>query len=164
MATASIALSPVRRSSLATIAIAGTLLGVVDGLCAIAISAMVFHHYSILRPFQSIASVLLGKSALSGGTSTALIGLAMHFSVAFAWVSVYLIAYRTTPVIRRLASGRFGVARAGALLGATIWFAMNFIVFRTLGVAHSPVTSIPFEVYLVQHILVVGPLIAATVR
>ena len=66
------------------------------------------------------------------------------------------------PTLR--ASGRAGIARTGALLGAGIWRAMNFIALPMTRVHAAPVASLPFAISLVQHVVVVGPLMVATLH
>jgi hypothetical protein len=68
---------------------AGLLTGVTDGLFSSVLS-VAFYHSTVARLFQGVASTLLGKAALDGGTPTALVGVLMHFGVAFGWSAVFL--------------------------------------------------------------------------
>ena len=84
---------------------AGLLTGVSDGLFSSVLSVF-FYGSTVTRLFQGVASVLLGKEALDGGTSTAAIGLVMHFGVAFEWSAVFLFLVMRLSWIRALlASG-----------------------------------------------------------
>lgn len=47
-----------------------------------------------IRILQSIASGLLGRPAYAGGAGTALLGLLLHFFIAFTIVATYLIPLR----------------------------------------------------------------------
>jgi hypothetical protein len=51
---------------------------------------------------HSIAAGFVGREAArAGGTSTAMLGLASHFLVAFCIVSVYVLASRVMPALRK---------------------------------------------------------------
>jgi hypothetical protein len=75
-----------------------------------------------IRIFQSIASGLLGRSAFAGGWNTALLGLALHFFIAFTIVLVYLLASRRLTVLTR------APVAAGLLYGIAAYLVMNLIV------------------------------------
>ena len=54
------------------------------------------------RILQGIASGLLGReAALRGGDWTALLGLGLHFFIAFVVVLVYVLASRRAPILAR---------------------------------------------------------------
>ncbi|HET9158184.1 MAG TPA: hypothetical protein VFN91_16035, partial [Myxococcaceae bacterium] len=63
--------------------------------------------------YQFVASGLLGKAAYAGGAPSALLGLAVHFLVAFSAATVFVLASERFPGLRRGAVGWglvFGVA------------------------------------------------------
>jgi hypothetical protein len=150
------------RSDIAVVARAGALLAVVDGICAVAINSLVFHQATLGRTFQGVAASLLGKASLSMGASSVALGLAIHLTVAVAWVAVYVLASRKIPALRRASGSRASFATVGPLLGAFIWVVMNFVIVPMTRLHALPLASAPFEVFLLQHMLVVGPLIVAT--
>lgn len=71
---------------------AGVLTGVIDGLFSSVLSTVLYGS-TVTRLFQGVAAALLGKEAFDGGTSTALIGVLMHFGVAFTWSAVFLVVF-----------------------------------------------------------------------
>jgi hypothetical protein len=75
------------RDALSRLVRAGILTGVIDGLFSSVLSAA-FYDSTVARLFQGVASTLLGRAALDGGTRTALVGVLMHFGVAFGWSAV----------------------------------------------------------------------------
>jgi hypothetical protein len=77
------------RDALGRLARAGVLTGVTDGLFSSVLS-VAFYHSTVERLFQGVASTLIGRQALDGGTPMALLGVAMHFGVAFGWSAVFL--------------------------------------------------------------------------
>jgi hypothetical protein len=158
------ALNHVTRDDVIAILRAGVLLAVVDGVCALAINGIFFNQHSFVITFQGIATALMGKPAFAGGSVTVLLGIVMHLAVALFWVTLYAVAYSSSAAIRHLASGWLGIAKAGAPLGAIIWLTMNFVVFPMTRLHANPVTSLPFEIFLVQHVIVVGPLVVASLK
>src|SRR5437868_13627150 len=99
--------STVDRDTLARLVRAGLLTGVTDGLFSSVLS-VVFYHATVARLFQGVASTLLGKEALDGGAPTALLGVLMHFGVAFGWSAVFLFLVMRSPWIRRVLTPRYG--------------------------------------------------------
>lgn len=139
---------------------AGLLTGVIDGLFSSVLS-VVFYDSTVTRLFQGVASTLLGKEALDGGTSTALVGVLMHFGVAFGWSAVFLLlALRSVPVRRVLAS-RYGAVKVAAVYGPFIWLVMSLVVIPLL--LHRPPTiNIRWWVQLIGHFPFVGlPIVAS---
>src|SRR5262249_15968424 len=68
------------------------------------------------------ASGLLGKAAYDGGAATALLGLAVHFLIAFAAATVFVLASERLPALRRAAVG-WGLA-----FGVAVFALMSFLV------------------------------------
>ena len=140
-------------------------LGVIDGISAVVISWARNSTAPIARTFQGVAYALLGKDAFSGGNSAVLLGIAMHFFVAFTWVAVYFGAYCAVPALRRVTARPFGIALVGMPFGAFIWFFMNVAVFPLTRIGgHAPFTAPVFLIHLAHHTLVLGPLIVWLVR
>src|SRR5689334_9055459 len=104
---------------------------VADGLFS-SVLVSVFYGSTVARLWQGVASTLLGPSALSGGTRTALIGVLMHFGVALAWSTVFLILYSRSAWIRNETSTFAGTLRVAAIFGPCIWMVMSFIVIQSL--------------------------------
>jgi|SRR5215207_6552025 len=75
-----------------------------------------------IRILHSIASGLLGRAAFSGGWPTALLGLALHFLIAFVIVLVFLMVSRRVPALRSHA------VPAGLFYGIAVYLTMTFIV------------------------------------
>jgi hypothetical protein len=113
------------------------------------------------RVFRGVASVLLGKSALTGGTTTLLIGLAMHLCVALFWSGIFLIALNQSEALRKAIQTPSGALLIAIVYGITIWLVMTWIVIPSQ--LHRPPTlSTKYWVQLVGHpLFVVGPMIFA---
>ncbi len=80
---------------------AGLTVGVLDSFGAIAHSLIIRGQARPIAIFQGIASVLIGEGAMSGGLTTASLGLAMHFCVALTWAAVYGVIYSRSGWLRR---------------------------------------------------------------
>ena len=77
---------------------------------------------TIPRLLQFIASGVLGQEAFKGGTATALLGLALHFLIAFTLVSVFYAASRTVSFVRQHA------VSSGIIYGLAVYAVMNLVV------------------------------------
>lgn len=75
-----------------------------------------------LAILQSIASGVLGRAAYQGGLRTALLGLLLHFVIAFGVVAVYLMATRFMPGLNRRPW------LYGPLYGLVVYAVMNFVI------------------------------------
>ena len=142
---------------------AGLLTGVIDGLFS-SILATFFYGSTATRLFQGVAATLLGREALDGGTPTALLGVLMHFGVAFGWSAVFLFLVERSSWIRGVLASRYGVVKVAALYGPFIWMVMSLAVIPLL-VHRPPAISIRWWIQLIGHIPFVGlPIVASIWR
>src|SRR5262249_60999194 len=65
----------------------GLAVGVLDGLAAVILTLL--HGRSPSRMFQGIARGLIGDASLNGGLATVLLGMSLHFFMAFVWATIY---------------------------------------------------------------------------
>jgi hypothetical protein len=139
-----------------TIATAGIVCGVLD----IAYVFVVFgwRDGRAARILQGIAVSLLGPAATTGGTATAVFGLAVHFGVALSAAALfYLLSRRarvflTQPWI------------AGALYGVAFYVLMNLVVLRLTRLPPAPFPPSGWGWVLAAHVLCVGWPIAWVTR
>ena len=143
---------------LRTIAIGAVVVGALDLAGARLVSAL-RGGPGVGRILKSIAAGLLGPEARSGGTGTALLGLALHLCIAGCVVTAYL-----------LASGRWpDLARRpllwGPPYGALVYFVMYLVVLPLSpgggGGWLPPERMLPV---LLVHLLLVGTPAALIVR
>ena len=140
---------------------AGLLTGIVDGLFSSVLSAF-FYGSTVSRLWQGVASVLLGSDALNGGRRTVLIGLLMHFGVAFAWSAVFLFLLLRWEWIRGLLASRHGVLKVAALYGPFIWMVMSLVVIPAL-TRRPPRITLRWWIQWFGHIPFVGiPIVASS--
>jgi uncharacterized membrane protein YagU involved in acid resistance len=121
MPSTSAASAPVASNAFLAILWGGLACGVLD-IAQACIAWGIQNNVPPPRIFQSVASGLLGPKAFQGGTSTAALGLFLHFLIAFIWAAIYYVASRQIaflterPVI------------AGLLYGEFVWLMMNCVV------------------------------------
>ena len=108
--------------------------------------------------YQFVASGLLGKAAYSGGVPAALLGLAVHFLIAFTAATVFVLASERIPQLRRDAVG-WGLA-----FGLTVFAVMSFLVIplSRIGASTPPLPLIVNG--LLGHAFLVGLPIALAAR
>ena len=111
-----------------------------------------------LRLLQGIAGGVLGPRTFSGGIPTAILGLALHFVIAFAAATVFFLASRAMPFLLNHA------VLSGVLYGIAVYFFMNRVV-----VPLSAATKYPFSVKMmfigvIIHIFCVGIPISLSIR
>lgn len=139
---------------------AGLLTGVTDGLFASVVTVAVFGS-TLTRLWQGVAATLLGKAAFDGGTRTALVGVLMHFGVAFGWSTVFLLLVTRSAWLRRVLTSPYGVVKVAAVYGPSIWLVMSLVVIPLL--LHRPPTiTSRWWVQLIGHFPFVGlPIVAS---
>jgi len=104
------------------------------------------------RAWQGVASAVLGEGSFTGGYPTALLGILLHFTVAACIVSVYLIASRWIPFLRRR------TLLWGFVFGVTAFFVMNLVVVPLTRIGPQPLVWTPFAIGgLLAHAFLLGP-------
>jgi hypothetical protein len=148
------------RDSLSRVVRAGLLTGVSDGLFSSVLNVAAYHS-TVLRLFQGVAATLLGRQAYEGGMRTGLIGLAMHFGVAFGWSAVFVLAGLGSAWVRRLLASPYGKIKVAAVYGPAIWLVMSMVVIPLL-VRRPPTIGVRWWVQLIGHFPFVGiPIVVA---
>ena len=137
---------------------------VTDALFASSTGMFIAPTVTPARVFRGVASVPLGKGALDGGATTALIGLAMHFGVALIWSTIFVLAVKNIPWVRESLETWPRAILLAAIYGVSIWLIMTWIVIPAF--LHKPPTlTTKYWVQLVGHpIFVVGPMILVNRR
>jgi hypothetical protein len=136
-------------SGVEAIVYGGLVVGVLDALDAIVVFGLL-RGATPIRIFQGIAAGLLGRATFQGGTRTALLGLAIHFFIAFSIVTTYYLASRSFPIL-----GRRPVLWGG-LYGVLVYFFMNRVVIPLSAIGSVAFSFMPFINGILIHILGVG--------
>ncbi len=138
------------------ISIAGLTCGTMDISAALVVYGLMGS--KPLRLLQGIAGGILGPRTYSGGASTALLGLALHFVIAFGAATVFFLASRVVPLLLNHA------VVSGVLYGIAVYFFMNRVVVQV-----SAATKFPFSIKMmligvIIHIFCVGIPISLSIR
>jgi hypothetical protein len=141
---------------------AGLLTGIVDGLFSSLLNVFAYRS-TVARLWQGVASVLLGREALNGGTRTVAIGILMHFGVAFAWSALFLFLVLRWSRARRLLASPYGPLEVASLYGPLIWCVMSLAVIPLL-VHRPPAITGRWWIQFFGHIPFVGLPIALASR
>src|SRR5258708_16387631 len=142
----------------------GALVGLLDGVFAIAVYAWVLRVATATQVFQSIAAALLGGAAYRGGMASATLGIGMHFGIAFGWTLAYAILWTVAAPLRELARSTAGVLVAGAVFGCCVWLIMDLAFLPPTRARATPPASPLFFVMLAWHAVGVGWPIALMLR
>lgn len=122
------------------------------------IFAFIFYGLKI-GVMQSIASGLLGWTvAHEGGLPTAILGLLLHFLIAFIWAALFWVASRRLTLLIRQA------IPAGITYGLVVFYGMNSVVLP-LSALHTkpwPPAFAPWPIAV--HMLLIGLPIALAAR
>ncbi|MEP6766254.1 MAG: hypothetical protein ABJB66_18220 [Gemmatimonadaceae bacterium] len=133
-----------------------------DGLFS-SILAAFFYGSTVTKLWQGVASALLGKDAIDGGTTPALIGVLMHFGVALTWTTVFWLITTQSAWLRRTIATTPGMFAAACVYGPIIWMTMSLVLFPQL--YHRP-TAINFRwwIQFFGHMVFVALPIVAMIR
>src|SRR5215467_12435268 len=107
--------------SMKPILYAGALVGVLD-ITAACIQVYIASGMMPIRLLQGVAGGLLGRGSFNGGFATAVLGIAMHFTMALTVATIFYALSRRLPLPQRLS----GVVTVGLLYGAAVFAVNNF--------------------------------------
>jgi hypothetical protein len=148
-----------RNSLLRHIALGGLIIGTADAIIYHWFVSSVLGGYPLTSVYQYIASGALGQSAFAGGIATALLGVLIHFFVAFVVAGVFIVSASRISLLRRYAV-------VGSLLyGIGVFIVMNMIVTPLSAAPTLPPPTTPqLIVNILDHILVIGLPLGILVR
>jgi hypothetical protein len=107
------------------------------------------------RPWQGVASAVLGPDSFAAGYRSALLGVFLHFAVATCIVGVYLIASRWFSILRQRP------LLWGLAYGVVAFFVMNLVVVPMTRIGRQPLVWSAFNVGgLLLHVFLLGPVAA----
>ncbi len=141
--------------SLAAILAAGTLCGAMD--ISAAFLTWMPRGVSPRIILQGIASGLLGPSAFQGGAATTVLGLFLHFFIAFSWATIFYLVSRALPVLTR------SPLIFGPLYGITVYLVMYWVVMPLSRFHRGRFSVFNMVIAIITHIICVGGPIALMV-
>jgi uncharacterized membrane protein YagU involved in acid resistance len=147
-----------RPSAINTILLACLIAGTLDISYAIITWGPIFGKVTATRLLQGIASTVLGKSALTGGMATALVGLLMHYCISLAWCTVYFLIF---PYVPALARNKWV---SGMAYGIFVWLMMTILIVPLVTGKAYHFDTIPFLKSIAPMVLLLGPAIAIIIN
>ena len=130
----------------------GLAVGVLDGLAAVILTLL--NGRSPGRMFQGIAKGLIGDASFNGGWATILLGVSLHFLIAFIWATIYHGASLILPAMIRRAL--MWALICGPLYGVFVYFAMQIIVLPLSAIRKPPFFFAAPLQGIIVHIVCVG--------
>jgi hypothetical protein len=137
-----------RPSASGAIVYGGLAVGALDGMAAVILT--IYFGRSVSVMFQYIASGLIGRASFQGGWATVLLGVSLHFLIAFIWAAIYFGASLKLPALMRRA------LMCGPIYGVVVYFAMQHIVLPLSAVQGPPSSFAGMMRGIIVHILCVG--------
>ena len=135
-------------SALKTIVLGGLAVGVLDAAAA-SLTALL-RGGSPARVWQYVASSLLGNESFDRGTTSILIGLLIHFGVAFGVATSFYLLTRIFPLLLRQP------VISGIVYGIVVYFAMAYAIVPMTAVKPGAFSWSGLVIGLITHILCVG--------
>jgi hypothetical protein len=100
--------------------------------------------------FKYIASALLGMEAFAGGTGTILLGLLMHYAIAFSWTLLFFLIYPKLPFLWR------NRIVSGIIYGAFVWVIMSLVLVPLTDVPKGPFNPTSAAIGMIILMLMIG--------
>lgn len=143
-------------SAFHTIVYGGLAVGVLDGIAALVNAGL--RGVTPTRVFQYISSSLLGTEAFNGGTTTVVLGVILHFLVAFGVATGFYVLARIFPAVLRYA------ILSGVVYGIAAYFAMAYLIVPLTQVRQGAFSWNGLITSVIIHILFVGLPVAIIAR
>ena len=132
--------------------------GLIAGVLDLVYAILVYSPKNPLLVPQTIASGILGMKSYNGGLQSAMLGIALHFLIAFGAATTYYVASRSLSFLVDRA------ILAGLVYGALVYFFMHLVVLP-MSAVHPREMPFMYKAYeFVEHCLCVGLPIALSVR
>jgi hypothetical protein len=100
--------------------------------------------------FKYISSALVGSEAFAGGTGMIVLGLVIHYLIAFCWTLLYFLIY---PKLKFLHQNR---VLSGVIYGIFVWAAMSFVFVPLTAIPRSPFNPTSALIGMTILILMIG--------
>lgn len=138
------------------IVVGGLTVGILD--CAAASFNGIFKGISPAIVWQYVASGLLGRDSYRDGWQSVILGLLIHFFIAFSVTIIYYAASRRLPILVRRA------VLSGTLYGIAVYLVMAYAVTPLSAAGKIPISVESMLIGSLIHIFCVGLPIAFITR
>jgi uncharacterized membrane protein YagU involved in acid resistance len=143
------------KSLISAIAWAGLLAGTLDILAACGNFSIQTGRDPIIV-LRFVASGAVGPDAMTGGWPMALLGLLIHFIIAYSWTTLFFLIYPKLP------NGSWIVY--GLSYGVVVWLMMNLVVLPLTRITQRPFNLSSAAVGVIILMLMIGLPIAYQAR
>ena len=116
------------------ILVAWLIAGTLDVTTAIVVYSLIMHKVTAIQIFQGIASGVYGKDSYSGGMTTAMVGLALHYLIAFTFTIFYFFLFPKITLLKK------NWITSGLVYGIFVWLVMNLGVIQLVFPNPRPIT------------------------
>ncbi|MCE7996766.1 MAG: DUF1440 domain-containing protein [Roseivirga sp.] len=137
------------RNPAKTIGWSGLVAGILDSVAGV----IVYYIYFDLNPLQVlqfIASGIYGPTAINGGVGMVLVGLLLHFLIAYVCAIIYFLAYP------KIAAGNKYAGASGLVYGLGIWLVMNLLILPYSNIPKSDFDLGLAIIGIIWHMVLVG--------
>jgi hypothetical protein len=118
------------KSLASAIIVAGMVVGTLD--LSAAIIQTIIMGGNPLKMLQYIASGILGPDSFKGGIKYSILGVFIHYCIAFSWTIIFYLLY---PKIKGMAVNKL---LTGILYGIIVWLVMNRLVIPLSRIPERP--------------------------
>lgn len=112
------------KSKLHTVFLLGFTVGTLDILAAFLVYSIIMQVADASQILRSIASGIFGKEAYGDSPMMPMIGLVLHYCIAFAFAVFYFVVY---PFVKIWHQNKIV---SGLLYGVFVWIVMNWLVLE----------------------------------
>jgi uncharacterized membrane protein YagU involved in acid resistance len=142
-------------STLKTILWSGLIAGLLDATAGVVVY-FIFKGLNPIQVLQYIASGIFGEEAFKGGITFALIGMVLHFVIAYAFAIFFFFIFPKLELIRK------NTIVTGLVYGLVIWLFMNLIILPNSNIPNSPMDFVSV-IEALWHMALVGlPIVMIT--
>jgi hypothetical protein len=146
------------RGSVAVVLTAAAVVWLLDGLYATTLCLAMNPTCTVMRTWQGVAAALVGReAALGGGVATFALGLAVHFTVALAWTTLFWLAATRWEALARFTDAPARAVAVGMAYGVVVWCAMSLVIVPMTRGRATPFGTRAWWILLAAHLTVVGP-------
>jgi len=137
------------QTPLQTIFWSGLMAGILDAMAGVIVYYLYFH-FNPFQVLESISSGIFGAKAINGSFIYVLIGLVLHFIIAFTAASILFLLFLKTDIYK------FNPIILGLGYGLIIWLFMNLLVLPLSNYPKSPFDLGLASIGIAWHMILVG--------
>ncbi len=139
-----------RNSILRSIVLGGMMVGMLHLIIQDGLVFSLLGQRSLIIVLQYVASGAMGNAAFTGGLTTAMLGLILHFLISFVIAGVFILSIDRIPLLRR------NIIFGSLLYGFAVFVVMYYVVLPLSAAPPVPLQTMEIIELSIEHILVIG--------